>query len=158
MMMTGEAHRTAILKILDRLPDARTKRFFADLRIALREEGDPEWDTSDDLRVVPDAFLIDRREKSVIVFEVEASNPVDHAKIANYCELHWALDDWDWRLGLITIDRWGTVTSIVDMQEVALNQISWKRLDSSIVPPSERSLKRAFLWSDFESLIHTSMR
>jgi hypothetical protein len=69
--MTGEAHKRAVLKILDRLPDARTKGFFADLRAALREDGDPEWDRPDDIRVVPDAFLIDRREKTLIVFEVE---------------------------------------------------------------------------------------
>jgi hypothetical protein len=48
--MTGEAHKRAVLKILDRLPGAKTKGFFADLRAALREDGDPEGDAPDDIR------------------------------------------------------------------------------------------------------------
>ena len=136
-MMTGEAHERAVLKILDRLPDARTKGFFADLRAALREDGDPKWDRPDDIRVVPDAFLIDRREKTVIVFEVEASHPVDHGKIANYCELYWALDDWEWRLGLITIDEWGRVTCLVDMTAVRLEQLELEALRSKYIPTEQ---------------------
>jgi len=132
--MTGEAHKRAVLKILDRLPGAKTKGFFADLRAALREDGDPEWDRPDDIRVVPDAFLIDRREKTVIVFEVGASHPVDHGKIANYCELDWALDDWEWRLGLITIDEWGRATSLADMTAVRLEQLELEALRSKYNP------------------------
>jgi hypothetical protein len=33
------------------------------------EDGDPEWDRPGDIRVAPDAFLINRREKTVIVFD-----------------------------------------------------------------------------------------
>jgi hypothetical protein len=151
-MMTGVAHRAAVLKILDRLPGAKTKGFFADLRAALREDGDPEWDTSDDVRVVPDAFLINGREKSVIAFEVEASNPVNREKISNYCELFWALDDWEWRLGLITIDRWGAVTSLVDMRAAALEQVELEALRSKDIPTEQEITERRFFMERFREL------
>jgi hypothetical protein len=152
MMMTGEAHKRAVLKILDRLPDARTKGFFAELRAALRQDGDPEWDRPDDIRVVPDAFLIDRHEKTVIVFEVEASHPVDHGKIANYCELYWALDDWEWRLGLITIDEWGRVTSLVDMTAVRLEQLELEALRCKYNPTKQEITQARSFMERFREL------
>jgi FtsZ-binding cell division protein ZapB len=86
------------------------------------------------------------------VFEVEAAHPVDHGKLANYCELYWALDDWEWRLGLITIDEWGRVTSLVDMTAVRLAQLELEALRSKYNPTEQEITEARSFMERFREL------
>jgi hypothetical protein len=137
-MMTGDAHKMAVLKILDRIPGAKTKGFGAALIKALLVD-DPEWEMPAEIRIIPDAFAINDKDRTAIVFEVEVSNQISDSKVADYCEIWWALDDCEWRFGLITIDRWGAVTSVVDFKTVALERCVLEA-SRSTVPPRPKDI------------------
>jgi len=117
-MPLGEEHRRIVANILREHPSAKTKKFYRELGSVI---GDDWWPP--DLRIIPDAFLIDAETKSVTTFEVEISNSLGDAQYNAYSELWWALDEYEWTLKVVTVDRHGVTTSIIDMMSVALSRM-----------------------------------
>jgi hypothetical protein len=84
---------------------------------ALVEEVDATPDCSP-LRCRPDAYKIDRSSKTIVLFEVEDTNPITAGKLAELAAfwMAWDDDDYDdWTVELHTVDRYGRVTGQIDL-------------------------------------------
>ena len=58
-------------------------------------------------RRTPDAFYINEKERTLVVIEVEHTNPLSDEAIADYVTLWWAFDSDDhWLFELFTVDRY----------------------------------------------------
>ena len=60
-----------------------------------------------DSRFVPDAYLIDKSEKTVVCYEVEDSHPLNPRSIGEYGAAWWCLEYIYWDLHLIAYDIYG---------------------------------------------------
>lgn len=58
-------------------------------------------------KIVPDAFRIDVDRMEIIAYEVEVSNPVSEWKIEKYLDWFWAIDEYEWLLRLVIVNRFG---------------------------------------------------
>lgn len=103
--MAGAIHELAVQKVLEDWPAAKTRRLMREIRAAVPNYA--EEDFKFHLGAIPDAFLIDRDRKTVVLFEVEDSHPVSEQKMDIYVDLWWVLDWNEWDLVLVTLDRWG---------------------------------------------------
>lgn len=61
----------------------------------------------DGLRILPDAYTIDPETWTITVYEVEVSHPVDDDKLARYFNLFWVVDQWEWSIRLVLVDKRG---------------------------------------------------
>lgn len=79
------------------------------------EDADPDEtdrqyldDCFDSMRgVLPDAYRINVTAKKVTVFEVEDTYPLSWEKVDRYLALFWMLDNYDWDLEIVVVDRSG---------------------------------------------------
>lgn len=55
----------------------------------------------------PDAYLIDQKRQTIIMWEVIVTNEVSDEKLADYACLWEGLDGWGWWLGLVCMDLTG---------------------------------------------------
>jgi hypothetical protein len=60
-----------------------------------------------DCRFVPDAFLLDAPNKTVVCYEVEDRHPLNPWSIGEYCAAWWCLEYIYWDLHLIAYDVYG---------------------------------------------------
>ena len=92
------------------------------------------------LRLMPDAFKIDPQALLVTVYEVEDSHPVDDAKLARYVNLFWIIDQYEWCLDLVRVDKYGAESSPVDMFFRGLEMVA---MEAGQRPP-DAAAARAF--------------
>jgi hypothetical protein len=115
--MPSNMHEIAIAKVLQRFPTAKTRGFIKEVCNALgglEEFRDNQWP------LVPDAFIVDHESKIV---EVEATHPINDEKMERYADLWWSVDGNYWDLLLITTDKWGNQTGLIDMGDYAIDLI-----------------------------------
>lgn len=74
---------------------------------------------------VPDAFKICQFCKTVIIFEVEDSNPMRKDKLLDYGTIAWDFDaDDEWRFQIITTDRYGSIDTVIPMVPLMYYELS----------------------------------
>jgi hypothetical protein len=139
--MAGAIHQIAVRRVLDDHPAARIKGMRASLRRAIPEIRD---DLADLPVVVPDIYMIDEVHETLVVYEVEAGNPVDDAKMRVYAELWWMLDEHSWRFALVTVDRWGGYTKQIDMSDFAIRHVIQEAKRKDELDPSWETWIAAF--------------
>ena len=104
------AHEAMIAALKLERPEVQTTGFFRSLATVgdyMRDllEHDREWRAS--INIVPDAFVIDRKGRHVVVFEIVDTHDVKPEKIAAVEEIGWALDQDCYTIGIIRIDKHG---------------------------------------------------
>ena len=114
--MPSFLHEQAVRTILEQFPQAKTRGFMKAVHKVIPEERDL-------MRIIPDAFIVDRANQILVAYEIEAAHAVPASKIEAYIDLWWALDNWCWDLGLIIIDRFGKATARLAMAEVAMQHV-----------------------------------
>ena len=62
---------------------------------------------TEELRVIPDAFKVDPQALTITVYEVEVTHAIDMCKLSKYVELFWMVDEYEWTLDLVVVDRYG---------------------------------------------------
>lgn len=72
--------------------------------------------------VIPDAYAVYDDANLVVVFEVEVGNRVDRGKMGSYALLADVLQDADWWLMLVLVDKYGG-RKVVDPFIADLEQI-----------------------------------
>lgn len=73
--------------------------------------------------MIPDAFRIIPEQRQVVIMEVEVTHHIPDEKLLAYHSLWWALDEYYWTMGLVTIDRFWLVKGLPISQITAyLNQ------------------------------------
>lgn len=72
----------------------------------------------------PDAFIIDRAQKTIILFEVVVNNPVSSRKAAAYKRVALACHDIGFGLFLVVVDRWGQETHF-DLLDGLYRSLGW---------------------------------
>lgn len=106
-------HERHVCALIERIPGAVQSGFGQRLKA---EVSHPEGRTLGEIdrrgglripRVTPDAFLIDHARKHIVVYEVEISNPISSDKAWLLEDLRLLLDEFDYTLLVITIDRYG---------------------------------------------------
>jgi hypothetical protein len=110
-------HDRVVGELLKR-PGVFGDRFLFWVGQALRVDGvtDDDWrDDTDGLRLMPDAFKIDPQALLITAYEVEDSHPVDDNKLARYVRLFWIIDQYEWCLGLVRVDKYGAESPPVDI-------------------------------------------
>src|SRR5690606_18605528 len=60
-----------------------------------------------EFKIVPDAFRIDEAQGDIIAYEVEVTHRLPDWKLERYTEWFWAIDEFEWLLRLVIVDRFG---------------------------------------------------
>ena len=94
-------HEAVIAALASAYSHGQQHRFGAALRSICEDEED--WKTA----VQPDFYLIDRDAKRVTVFEVEDTSALTSKNLADYIEIFFLLDEYEWELRMLVFDRWG---------------------------------------------------
>jgi hypothetical protein len=58
-------------------------------------------------RFIPDAYLIDHDQRTVVCYEIEDWNPMHPHALMRYADAWWTLEAIEWDLHLITYDIYG---------------------------------------------------
>ncbi len=88
---------------------AQVRNFMAALRKIVHPACWPDLRQS---LVIPDAFVVDEKMMHVTAYEVEISYPVSAEKLERYHDLFWTIDQEEWILHLVLVDRIGRHRSI----------------------------------------------
>lgn len=94
-------HTGLIAGVLAAHPGALTRGFMRTLRTMFPD--DPE----DEIRIVPDAFLVDAPAKRVTAFEVEVTSAMSPGKLDAYSSIAWWLDSECWTFEVVAVGRNG---------------------------------------------------
>lgn len=78
------------------------------------------WEMRQD-RVIPDAFEVDEDNETIVAYEVEVGGRMSVDKMHRYANLWWVLDEYEWTLRLVIVDRFGHRND-VDLCEWSLQQ------------------------------------
>jgi len=105
--------------------EAMRKAVCGDLRNMEEEEFNEQLA---DIRFVPDAYYIDEKKLIVYIYEVEVSNPITLDKMHKYVDLMWLLDNEEWGLLVIRVDKHG--------KPIPVDLFSWET--DSIVAQGEK--------------------
>jgi len=70
------------------------------------------------MRIIPDAYLIDHKKKTVFLFEVEDTNPITPNKLRKLSEIWFRLDSLGWEMRVFLIDRYMHHWSILPLSKV----------------------------------------
>ena len=108
--MANILHQANINRVLKAIPGAKRSGFKRAVKSILSDH----WheDIDERVRVIPDAYVIDEHEKTVIVYEVEDTSRIDNTKMGSYVDLSWILDEEFWGLCLVVVDRWGNANAV----------------------------------------------
>ena len=110
-------HAALIQSVLDDFPEVGTKGFVTAVQHVLGY-----WPCAGPL--IPDAFVVHKPEKSILIWEVEVNSGLTWEKMGAYRHLAWCLNDDYWALNLIVIDKWGTETTIDVLMADIQHQLS----------------------------------
>ena len=107
------AHKKHVDKLKESNPNIRTHL----CKQAIRKAVILRWsnfvkEALEAFRFVPDAYEIDQEEFIITIYEVEISNPISDDKMHTYWQLLHFIEDEDWSLKLIRVDRFGNHTEI----------------------------------------------
>lgn len=113
-------HEIAIRMLVNSDPDIHRNGFRAAVRALWVEinEGNEWYEDAPSMDFLPDAYRIDRETQSLILYEVEDSNPISPSKLQKlgwfwFC---WDCEDYhDWMPRLVTVDHYGRETGEIDM-------------------------------------------
>lgn len=70
------------------------------------------------MRIIPDAYLIDHKRKTVFLFEVEDTNPITPNKLRKLSEIWFCLDSLGWEMRVFLIDRYMHHWSVLPLSKV----------------------------------------
>jgi hypothetical protein len=99
-------------------PDLQTTGFKKLVRETLAKEGEDEFDREDiedavsNIHVVPDAFLVDREIETMVIYEIEVTNPLAEHKLMNYVSIAMDLASFGWSTALMAVNRRGEITQV----------------------------------------------
>jgi len=107
------AHKNQVQKLKDSNPNIRTHL----CRQAIRKAVILQWSNEvkealEVFKFVPDAFEINHEESTITIYEVVISNPIPNRKMHTYWQLLHFIEDEDWNLEIIRVDRFGNHTDI----------------------------------------------
>jgi len=107
------AHKKKIEELKKNNPNIRTHLCRQAIRKAVIMRWSNEVKTALEVfRFVPDAFEIDQEESIITIYEVEISHPISNNKMHTYWQLLHFIENEDWTLKLIRVDRFGNHTEI----------------------------------------------
>lgn len=111
-MSHGSLHDRLVAELV--LMGARTSRFAEAIRNEVRDQSDykdPYYRKEDDsfrrLSIIPDAFVVDASDMRITAYEVEVTSPITAGKLEAYHALFWEIDEYEWLLHLVLVDRVG---------------------------------------------------
>lgn len=130
----SSVHNALIRHWLEKCPMAERNSFCRKLREAIVADGDLEDDELEDAvpPVRPDAFIIDRERKEVIVFEVEVTHRVSAERMIEYTVMAMYLNDIGYGATLAIISRHNALTEI-DLYGTFLERLR----ERAVAAPSE---------------------
>lgn len=106
-------HNAVVSTILAQHPTARKRGFKKAVLEAVRQDAIEhgyldevvdQFSGSNSVRIVPDAYLIDSQEKTVVFFEVEDNSRLTPEKLHEYANTALCLDGIQWELVLVSFD------------------------------------------------------
>ena len=107
------AHSEQIERLKKGNPNIRTHLCRQAIRKAvIKRWSDEVKEALEVFKFTPDAFEIDQEESTITIYEVEISNPMPNSKMHTYWQMLHFIEDEDWDMNLIRVDRFGNHTEI----------------------------------------------
>lgn len=105
-----EDYRRRLIRRLDKWTSNKSRRILLEKCEIL------ECWRNRDSRFIPDAFLVDREQRTVVCYEIEDSHPLNPFSIGEYGAAWWTLEYIYWDLHLIAYDIYGNAR-VIDFPE-----------------------------------------
>jgi hypothetical protein len=103
--MTNSYHKLAVANVLKTVPGSQERKFKKNLIKSISTDNDFGKDDAEyikeECQMIPDAYVIDAKNRMVTVFEVESSYTVSPDKLKRLTMLWWALDCVGFGWGLV---------------------------------------------------------
>jgi|SRR5215831_9722632 len=104
-------------------PRMQVKGFARDLCKAIAEtyskgEAEDLKELIDENRIIPDSHLIDKKLRTIYLFEIEDTNPISADKLRKLSEIWFQLDCLDWEMRVFLIDRYLTCWRSLPLADV----------------------------------------
>ena len=75
-------------------------------------------ETLENNRIVPDAYIVDKEEQSVYLFEIEDTHLLTPEKLKRLCSIWFHLDCLSWTMRVFLIDRYMANWRVLPLHEV----------------------------------------